>query len=116
MERRQFPRVESIHLVSLGDVQGETTIGVARTLEISQGGALLEMAQPYPLHTVFQLDLALGGDLLAVRAEVRNIQAADDGTYRVGIRFARLGPEDRKRLERHLEAKLAERDEEAGAR
>ena len=116
MERRQYPRVESIHLVSLGDVQGESTIGVARTLEISKGGALLEMAQPYPLHTVFQLDLALGGDLLTVRAEVRNIQAADDGTYRVGIRFAKLEPGDMERLDRHLEAKLAERDERTGTR
>lgn len=116
MERRQHPRVESIHLVSLGDVQGESTIGVARTLEISQSGALLEMAQPYPLHTVFQLDIALGRDLLPVRAEVRNLQAADDGTYRVGIRFAKLDPDDMERLTRHLEAKLAERDEKPDTR
>jgi len=110
MERRQHPRVDSIHLVSLGDLDEDTPIGVARTLMISQGGALLEMAKPYPIHTVFQLDLALGAEVLSIQAEVRHIQARDDGTYRLGIRFIRLEPQDQELLERHLEAKLSDHD------
>lgn len=111
MERRQYPRVDSINLVTMGDFGEETPIGVARTLQISEGGALLEMARPYPIHTVFQLDLALGSEILPVRAEVRNIRVLDDGGYQIGVRFAQLRPKDRERLERHLEAKLAELDE-----
>lgn len=111
MERRQHPRVDSLHLVSLGDLDADTPIGVARTLMISRGGALLEMAKPYPIHTVFQLDLALGSEVLSIQAEVRHIQALDDGTYRLGIRFIRLEPQDQEVLEQHLEAKLSEDDE-----
>jgi c-di-GMP-binding flagellar brake protein YcgR len=110
MERRQHPRVDSINLVSLGSLEEDTPVGVARTLMISQGGALLEMAKPYPIHTVFQLDLALGAKVLSIQAEVRHIQARDDQTYRVGIRFIRLEPQDRELLERHLEAKLSDLD------
>ena len=111
MERRQHPRVDSIQLVSLGDLDEGTPVGVARTLTISRSGALLEMARPYPIHTVFQLDLALGSEVLSIQAEVRHIQARDDETYRLGIRFIRLGPQDREVLERHLEAKLSDDEE-----
>lgn len=110
MERRQYPRVDSINLVSMGEFGAESPIGVARTLQMSEGGALLEMARPYPIHTVFQLDLALGSEIVPVRAEVRNIRVSDEGKYQIGIRFAQLQPQHRELLERHLEAKLAEQD------
>lgn len=100
-ERRRYPRVESLNLVSVGKVQ-ESLVGVARTLVMSEGGALLEMAEPYPVHTVFRLDLSLEGDLLSVQAEVRDISAGDDGMYEVGVRFVDLPPEDRERLEQFI--------------
>jgi len=100
-ERRRYPRVESLNLVSVGEVQ-ESLVGVARTLVVSEGGALLEMTQPYPVHTVFRLDLALGGELLSVQAEVRDVAAGDDGMYQVGVRFTDLEPADRDRLEEFI--------------
>ena len=106
MERRRYPRVESVNLVSMGKIHEDTPVGVGRTLEISAGGALLEMAAPYPRHTVFQLDLALGNELLPVKAEIRHIHAEDDGSYKVGVHFLQLEPAARQRLESHLEARL----------
>lgn len=111
-ERRRHPRVESLNLVSVGKVQ-EGLVGVARTLVVSEGGALLEMAEPYPVHTVFKLELALEGELVPVHAEVRDVAAGDDGLYRVGVRFTDLAPEDRERLERYIAGRRSEEDEDA---
>jgi c-di-GMP-binding flagellar brake protein YcgR len=110
-ERRRYPRVESLNLVSVGEVQ-ESLVGVARTLVVSEGGALLEMPQPYTVHTVFRLDLALGGDLLSVHAEVRDVAAGDDGMYQVGVRFTDLEPADRERLEQFIAERRPADDED----
>jgi len=109
-ERRRYPRVESLNLVSVGKVQ-ESLVGVARTLVMSEGGALLEMAEPYPVHTIFRLDLALEGELMTVDAEVRDVSAGDDGMYEVGVRFVGLAPEDRERLERFIAERRSDDDE-----
>lgn len=109
-ERRRHPRVESINLVSVGKFK-EAMVEVARTLVVSEGGALLELSEPYPVHTLFKLDLAIEDDLLSVDAEVRDVAAGDDGTYRVGVRFVNLDPEAQERLERYVEDRR--RDEEA---
>lgn len=110
-ERRRYPRVESLNLVSVGKVQ-ESLVGVGRTLVVSEGGALLEMAEAYPLHTVFKLELAIEGELVPVHAEVRDVAAAEDGLYRVGVRFTDLAAEDRERLERYIAERKPEEDEE----
>lgn len=110
-ERRRFPRVESLNLVSVGEVQ-ESLVGLARTMVMSEGGALLEMAKPYPIHTVFRLDLSLEGEVLSVEAEVRDVSASDRETYEVGVRFIDLAPEDQERLDRFVAEKIS--DEEDG--
>lgn len=109
-ERRRHPRVESLNLVSVGEVH-ESVVGVARTLVVSEGGALLEMTQPHPLHSVFRLELALEGDLLSVQAEVRDVSAGDDGMYEVGVRFIDLSRPDRDRLERFIAERRSDGDD-----
>lgn len=109
-ERRRYPRIESLNLVSVGEVR-ESVVGVARTLVVSAGGALLEMPQPYPVHSIFRLDLALEGELLSVDAEVRDVKAGDDGMYEVGVRFSNLSPGDQVRLERFIAERRSDDEE-----
>ena len=104
-ERREHPRVESVNLVSVGKVQ-EGSMDVARTLVLSEGGALLELTQPYSVHTLFSFDLALENDLLQIQAEVRDVAVTDQGTYRVGVRFVNLDEETHQKLREHLDDKL----------
>lgn len=106
MERRQYPRVESVNLVSVDETENQP-VTVARTLVMSQGGALIETAEPYPVHTLFQLDLVLDGELFPVRAEVRHITATEEDTYKLGVRFMDLSAEHRELLAEHLEERRA---------
>ncbi len=106
-ERRQHPRVESLNLVSVGKFQ-ESPVTVARSLILSEGGALLEMTKPYPIHTLFKLDLALGGELMTVQAEVRHVEVADDGSYHTGVQFIDLEPHTKERLETWVETRAEE--------
>lgn len=104
-ERRRYPRVESVNLVSVGKVQ-EGPLRVARTRVLSEGGALLELAEPCSVHDLITLDLVLEGDLLQVQAEVRDVAVTDVGTYKVGVRFVNLDEEAHQKLREHLDEKL----------
>lgn len=108
-ERRRHPRVESVNLVSVGKVQ-EGPMRVARTLVLSEGGALLELAESCTVHTLITLDLALEDDLFQVQAEVRDVSATDRGTYKVGVRFVNLDEDAHQKLREHLSEKLQEND------
>lgn len=106
-ERRRHPRVESMNLVSVGRSK-EGPVEVGRTLVLSEGGALLEMPEPYSLHTVFDLDLALEDEIVKLQAEVRHVRVTENGVYKIGVRFLDLDPAIQARLEEHLEEKLGE--------
>lgn len=110
-ERRRHPRVESVNLVSVGRVQ-EGPMRVARTLVLSEGGALLELTEPCSVHTLITLDVALEEDLLQVQAEVRDVAATDRGTYKVGVRFVNLEEDAHQKLQEHLKEKLHDEAED----
>ncbi len=67
--------------------------------DVSASGAFLEADSPLPLGTRLELELELGGRVIAVSAEVvRNQEPSWSTAAGVGVRFVGLGSETRVRL------------------
>lgn len=88
---RRAPRIKSINLVSYArhneSLKVDEDGGVARTVNLSESGILLETYSPLPLDSVIEIDISLGDRLVTVSGEVTRAESVDKGVYRLGIRF-----------------------------
>ena len=87
-ERRRFPRKEAAHLVfyfSKEELKG----GLARTLNLSKGGSLLEMADKLEPSVPLELDIAIGENIYHLKGKVVWIKKRED-VYLVGVAFEDL--------------------------
>lgn len=89
-ERRQFPkRAESVNLVYFA-VLGEKAVrhqGMGRTLNISQGGLLLETREKIPEMEKVVLTLGLEHETLDIEAQAVRFLVNSDGTVHTGFSF-----------------------------
>jgi hypothetical protein len=88
---KRTPRIKSINLVSYArhneSLKVDEDGGVARTVNLSESGILLETYSPLPLESVIEIDISLGDRLITVTGEVMRAESVDRGVYRLGIRF-----------------------------
>lgn len=114
MKEREFRRFNSIHLVyfSLFDEdQKHCGEGVARTLNISEGGALIEITgMPDDKISTVKLEMALGDTLLILQGRVAFINKTTADTTEMGIQFFGLTSELKKRLSDFLKIFVSERE------
>ncbi len=89
-ERRRYPRLESLYLVSYvsreGDVQ-KSGVSMARTVNISPAGVAVEVYQPLALHSRIEMEIAIRDRIFAVNGEVIHSQAQPNGNWIIGIEF-----------------------------
>jgi hypothetical protein len=93
VERRREARERAYMLVNVSRVDREgapTDQELGRTLDLSRGGARVEVAEPIGLGTKVQVDLALRNELLEAQAVVRHLEPGDDGLHRLGLEFIDL--------------------------
>jgi hypothetical protein len=83
-----------------GQARGELE---ARILDLSEGGARLELPAPLAVGEVYGFALRVGGETVSVQATVRRCQAGSDGRHEVAVEFVALGPQDKARLSRYLD-------------
>lgn len=114
MKEREFRRFNSIHLVyfSLFDEdQKHCGEGVARTLNISEGGALIEITGlPDDKISVVRMEIALGNTLLIIKGRVAFINKTALDITEMGIQFIELTSELKKRISDFLQIFVSERD------
>jgi hypothetical protein len=92
-ERRKWPRVLAEHLVSYAhfDEQGEPDdVGMARTLDLSEGGILLEMTHPLEDGSAVEIKMVSGERILRAQGEVVHSAALPPGRWHVGVRFTEI--------------------------
>jgi hypothetical protein len=92
-ERREWPRVLAQHLVSYAhfDEQGEPDdVGMARTLDLSEGGILLEMTHPLEDGSTAEIKMVSGEHILRAKGEVVHSTALPSGRWHVGVRFTEI--------------------------
>ena len=96
-EKRKHPRTGSHNLVSYvcrDDKNHVVCEGMGRTLNVSEGGILLETRDALdPSHTV-SLTVALEDDLMDIQGRVAFSKKRSNGNYETGIQF--LGFEEKK--------------------
>lgn len=96
---RTYPRVNRLKLTAvelfseLGELE-EGTIG--RTMNISEGGMLLEMVKPLPLLSKVALSVGVGDDVAQMDGEVVHLRKNEEGRIETGIQFIGLTEETRK--------------------
>jgi hypothetical protein len=89
-EKRRHPRIDALSLLSyvLRDENGVVVEeGMGRTVNVNEGGILLETHAPInPQYDVF-LAIGLEDDLIEVNGKVVHQSEDEDGTFKTGIRF-----------------------------
>ncbi|RMF95197.1 MAG: PilZ domain-containing protein [Candidatus Schekmanbacteria bacterium] len=92
-ERRSAPRVNSINLLHYNffdQREFDKRQGIARTINISESGILIECGYPFPIHSVLEISLAIGEDLVILRGEVVRGMISDNNNYYLGLKFLKM--------------------------
>jgi len=89
-EQRKKPRVDSQNLLSYVCVDGnnqEVGQGMGRTLNVSEGGILLETHIPIDQEYAIVFTIAMEDDLMNIRGKVTFNKKREDGKFETGIKF-----------------------------
>ena len=89
-DRRRYPRIDTLCLLSfqpLVDGQSLAPHSMGRMLDISSGGARLELYQPANVGTHFRMDVIVNGTTYTVEGEVVHHNCASEKPFLVGVEF-----------------------------
>lgn len=103
-DRRHMKRQESMNFIDyviLGEKGGR---GLARTLNLSQDGLLLETTRPLEPGQDLLLTVGLREELIQFNGHVVHCTPAGEGRYRSGVAFSDAEERDRQVLQRSLDA------------
>jgi c-di-GMP-binding flagellar brake protein YcgR len=90
LERRKHPRVETNNRVSyvcMDDNGNPIKEGVGRTVNISQGGILIETHHTFEWQNILLLGIDIENKLNRIRGRVVYCNSADSGVFHTGIEF-----------------------------
>jgi c-di-GMP-binding flagellar brake protein YcgR len=79
----------------------------ARLLDLSLGGALLDLSASLDVGAIHDFSLQLDGEVLWVQGEVRRCRKVRDAGFEVGIEFIGIHPHDQSRLQSYLKRRQA---------
>ncbi len=89
-EKRKYPRVATSNIVSYICIDkdgNELDQGMGRTVNISQGGTLLETSRPIESDYIVILTIDLDNNVIQTKGEVVHTRSVEAGKYLTGIRF-----------------------------
>ncbi|WP_028317227.1 PilZ domain-containing protein [Desulfobulbus elongatus] len=105
-ERRQYIRPESLNLLDylVVDEQGRPSdYSMARTLNVSKGGILMETHIPLPKGQQVMITLGLKDQLIDVMGRIV-YSASDSGRHHSGIEFFHVSDNDKRVLDDYVAA------------
>jgi len=89
-ESRKNPRIDSQNLISyvcLDENSLELKQGMGRTLNVSEGGILLETHAPIDPQHIVALTIAMEDDLMDIKGKITYSREREDGKFESGIQF-----------------------------
>ncbi len=99
---RRSPRLPAHHLVNFSHTRFgelvEPLVHMARTLDVSAGGAQLETDSRLRAGDRLTLQIAVGNRILDVTATVVHVRAVEESLFATGIAFDELTEEGRSAL------------------
>jgi c-di-GMP-binding flagellar brake protein YcgR len=109
-EQRKSPRVESPNLltyVCLDQDENRVGQGMGRTLNVSEGGILLETHIAIDPQYVVLLDIALEDDLMQFKGKIAHTKKREDGKIESGVAFIEMDEEKTQFLRQYVAIFLA---------
>ena len=104
-ELRKKPRIGSHNLVSyvcLDEDNHKIKQGIGRTLNISEGGILLETHSPVETGLVVSLTIGMEDDLIDYKGKIAHSKERDDGKFENGIEFSTMNAEEMQFLQQFI--------------
>jgi hypothetical protein len=89
-DKRKSPRIDSHNLISyvcLDEKDDPIRQGMGRTLNISEGGILLETYAPIELNTLVAFTMNLEDVIMDIKGRVTYNKKRDEGIFESGIQF-----------------------------
>lgn len=105
-ERRRAERRYAMNFLDYEIVSpdGETIgRGLARTLNVSETGLLLETGQFFEQGQLLRITLGLENDLVALIGRVAHSQPLDDGLCSTGVQFVEFAEAEHRLFQRYFE-------------
>jgi len=90
VEKRKHPRVNINNLVSyrcMDDSSNQTKEGRGKSINISQGGILIETNTPFEWKDILLLSIDIEDEPVSIKGKVIYCNAANFGKFRTGIQF-----------------------------
>lgn len=90
VEKRKHPRVDINNLVSyrcMDDSGNQTKQGRGKSVNISQGGILIETHDPFEWQNILLLSIDIEDESVSIKGKVIYCNAANFGKFRTGIQF-----------------------------
>jgi hypothetical protein len=114
--QRKHPRFNSLNLLSyvcIDENQDVVKQGMGRTLDVSEGGVLLETHAPIPLQHTISLTIGLEDDVTEIDGRAVYSRPGGPGTYESGIAFYGKNEEGLRVLRKYIKAFTEQEDEGA---
>ena len=94
-ERRKHERIASLNLVNFSSYRHDvlTKQGMGRTLDVSEGGILLEIHSMMDPEDQLELTIGIEDDLVEIKGRVVYCNEEEGGTFRLGVEFLEVGSE-----------------------
>ena len=105
--RRNYERKDSLNLIDyvvLGEKGEPVTRRMGRTLNVSEGGILLETHIALKEGRRVELTIALEEDMVELKGHVRHVKPSLEKGYCSGIQFIEMDEEGKRVLIRYVEA------------
>ena len=98
-EKRKTPRINSPNLLTYTCIDKnnhELSQGMGKTINISEGGILMETHIPLDSHNILSLTLGFEDELMDFKGEITFCKQRDESRYESGIQFIEL---EKKKIE-----------------
>ena len=89
-DKRKHARIDSTNLVSYECQDAERVVakaGMGRTLNVSEGGILLETHQAVDAEAKVALTIAMEDEIMVIQGRVAFCRRREDGRYETGLEF-----------------------------
>jgi len=104
-ESRKKPRIGSHNLVSYVCMDEDLHAikqGIGKTLNISEGGILLETHSPIEAGRIVSLTIGMEDDLMDFRGKIAHVKERDDQRFENGIEFSAMNAEEMQFLQQFI--------------
>ncbi|MDY6832746.1 MAG: PilZ domain-containing protein [Thermodesulfobacteriota bacterium] len=106
-QKRRYDRIDSLRLLSYSCVDHENKVvsrGMGRTLNVSEGGILIETHVPLEKACTVLLAIGFEDDVTEVRGRIVHGKRGENGRERTGIEFIDPDEKARRIIRRYVKA------------